>query len=183
MAYKGKRITNPYNKQTIEFLRTAKDSAGLELEMKSTWEPFSMKPAPHFHPHQDEVFTVLEGELSLQLNGKTVLLFPGESIQIPAKAIHSMWNNSAAKTVVNWKVFPAYNTEYLLETGVGLAMDGKINKNGMPGILQVALLGEKYRKEFRLGKPSYMLQRLAFWLLTPFALLNGKRAFYPKYID
>jgi quercetin dioxygenase-like cupin family protein len=183
MAYKGKRITNPVNGQTIEFITTAAESKGRELEMISTWQPNSLRPAEHFHPHQDEVFKVLEGELSLCLNGKIVLLHPGEAIHIPAKAVHSMWNKSNHKTIVSWQVFPAYNTEYFLETGMGLAADGKTGKSGLPGILQVALLAQKFRREFRMSKPSYLIQRILFWLLTPLAMLNGKRAVYPKYID
>jgi hypothetical protein len=47
MAYKGKRITNPISKQTIEFVTTAKESCGKELEMIATWGPFSLKPVAH----------------------------------------------------------------------------------------------------------------------------------------
>jgi hypothetical protein len=36
----------------------------------------------------------------------------------------------------------------LLETTAGLASDGKVNKKGMPGILQVALMANKYSKGF-----------------------------------
>ena len=183
MAYKGKRISNPVNKQTIEFVSTAKDTSGGQLEMISTWEPKSARPAEHYHPYQDEVFKVLEGELTLSLNGKEVLLHAGESIHIPPKAVHAMWNNSNKKTKASWTVFPAFQTEYFLETGMGLAFDGKTGKNGLPGILQVALLAQKFSKEFRMRKPSYLLQRIIFCLLTPMALMAGKKAVYRKYID
>ena len=183
MAYKGKRISNPVTNQIIEFIATSEETRGEQLEMLATWEPHSMKPAAHYHPYQDEIFKVLEGELTLILNGKTNLLHRGDSVHIPAKAVHAMWNNSKEKTVVNWKVFPAYKTEYFFETAMGLAMDGKTSKNGMPGILQFALLARKYRNEFRLSRVSYGFQRILFWLLIPFAVVSGKRAVYQKYID
>lgn len=183
MAYKGKRITNPVNRQTIEFVTTAKESSGQQLEMISTWEPVSFKPAPHYHPYQDEVFQVLEGELTLLLNGRTWQLCEGDSVHIPANAVHGMWNASAENVVARWKVFPALNTEHLLETGMGLAADGKTGKAGIPDILQVSLLAMKFKKEFRLRKPSFLLQQIVFYVLTPFALLNRKRAIYSKYID
>ena len=183
MAYKGKRISNPLTKQTIEFVTTSKDTNGDQLEMVSVWEPESTRPAEHYHPYQDEVFRVIEGVLTLSLNGKEVLLHPGESIHIPPNAVHAMWNNSNKKTKVSWIVFPAFKTEYLLETGMGLAFDGKMGKDGLPGILQVALLAQKFSKEFRLRKPSYLLQRIIFCLLTPLAWLAGKKAVYRKYID
>ena len=183
MAYKGKRITNPVNRQTIEFVVTAKESKGQQLEMISTWEPHSVEPAPHYHPYQEEVFQVTEGELTMLLNGRTWQLRKGDSVHVPANAVHSMWNASDTNAVASWKVFPALDTEYFLETGMGLAADGKTGKNGMPDLLQVALLAKKFRKEFRLQKPSFLLQQIVFGLLAPVAKLKGKKAVYPKYID
>ena len=97
MAYKGKRISNPVTNQIIEFIATSEETRGEQLEMLATWEPHSMKPAAHYHPYQDEIFKVLEGELTLILNGKTNLLHRGDSVHIPAKAVHARWNNSKEK--------------------------------------------------------------------------------------
>lgn len=183
MAFTGKRISNPVNGQAIQFLTTAKDSKGVVLEMVSTWQPASKPPSRHFHPIQDERFRVLEGELTVELNGKKQTLREGDSVHIPANTVHGMWNESAKPTVVHWSVFPALQTEYFLETSMGLAADGKVGKKGMPDILQVALLARKYRQEFRLPQPAFLLQQCLFLLLTPFALLSGKKAVYPHYLD
>jgi quercetin dioxygenase-like cupin family protein len=183
VAVKGKKITNPVSRQTIEFLTTAKESNGQLLEMISAWEPHSVQPAPHFHPVQDEIFCVLEGELTLELNGEKRKLRCGESIHISANTVHCMWNESAEKVVAHWKVFPALQTEYFLETAMGLAADGKVGKNGVPGILQISLLAKKYKQEFRLQKPAFLLQQIVFCILAPLAILRGKKAVYPKYID
>lgn len=183
MAFKGKQITNPVNRQTIEFLTTAKESNGQMLAMISTWEPCSAQPATHFHPVQDEVFCVLEGELTLELDGEKRKLRRGETIHISANTVHSMWNESAEKVVAHWKVFPALQTEYFLETAMGLAADGKVGKKGVPDILQVSLLAKKYRREFRLQKPAFLLQQVMFCILAPLAILRGKKAVYPQYID
>lgn len=183
MAYKGKKIFNPVNKQTIEFVTTAKDSKGTKLEMIARWAPASLKPAEHYHPEQDETFEVTQGELSVLLNGRKYSLKQGETIHIPAKTVHAMWNESGEETVVNWSIYPALATEYFLETGTGLAADGKTGKNGMPGLLQVALLAKRYQKEFRLHKPPYRVQKVLFSFLAPFAVLSGKKAVYPQYID
>lgn len=183
MAYKGKRITNAVNKQTIEFVTTSKDSEGKLLEMISSWEPHSPKPAEHYHPFQEEEFTVLQGQLTVRVNGKEKTLQKGDSIHIARNSVHAMWNDSTELVVVSWKVYPAGDTEYFLETAMGLASDGKVNRNGMPGLLQVSLLARRYRNEFRLSKPPYFIQKIIFLLLSPFAMLLGKRAIYPQYID
>ncbi|WP_205780557.1 hypothetical protein [Mucilaginibacter limnophilus] len=71
----------------------------------------------------------------------------------------------------------------MFETTWGLAADGKVNKNGMPNILQVALTLSKYSDIFRTVKPSYVTQKIVFGILSPIAYLLGYRATYKKYID
>ena len=68
MAYSGKEISNSKTGQAIRFIQTAKDTQGQLLEMESSWKPFSKEPAPHFHPRQDETFTVISGELTVRIN-------------------------------------------------------------------------------------------------------------------
>jgi quercetin dioxygenase-like cupin family protein len=183
MAYKNKVILNPKTRNEIRFLQTGKDTAGKLLEMESTYFSRSKEPPPHYHPYQEEDFTVLSGEISIRTNGKTNILKQGESIHIPANTVHSMWNNSEDKTIVNWKVQPAMNTENMLETLIGLAKDGKTNDAGVPSLLQTVLIGNKFSDVMRLAKPSFILQKIIFTLLTPLSIALGYRATYSKYID
>jgi quercetin dioxygenase-like cupin family protein len=183
MAYKGKEIVNPVTKQRIRFLQTAKDTNGQLLEMESTFAANSVEPAAHYHPVQEEDFTVLEGELTVKMAGQTLKLKAGDSLHISPGLTHAMWNNTGKTTVVNWQVRPAMNSEHLLETAAGLANDGKVNRQGMPSILQVALMANKYSKVFRLSKPSFALQKIVFTVLTPVALLAGLKPDYEEYLD
>jgi len=183
MAYKNKIILNPITKQEIRFLQTGNETGGQLLEMESTLNAYSKEPAPHYHPKQKEDFTVLSGELTVRIDGKVLVLKKGDTLHIPQNKVHSMWNNTNGKTVLNWKVQPALNTENLFETATGLAIDGKTNKDGMPNILQVALMANKYDAVFRLSKPPFIIQKLLFLLLTPFAYLMGYRPTYKKYLD
>src|ERR1044072_7636713 len=183
MAIKNKIISNPKTGQDIQFLQTAKDTNGNFLEMETTYHAYSKEPAAHYHPHQAEDFTVLTGELSVRMYGQMKVLHQGETLHIPANTVHAMWNNTNNKTVVHWKVQPAMNTEYLLETVNGLANDGKTNKDGMPSILKVALLANHFSGVFRLSKPSFVVQKILFAILKPVAYLFGYRPTYKKYLD
>ena len=183
MAYSGKTIRNPQTGQTITFLRTAKDTDGRLLEMESLFAPHSKEPVPHYHPGQEEDFTVVSGELTVRIKGNQQVLKAGETLHIPSRTVHSMWNGSDAPAVVNWKVQPALDTEQFLETGIGLADDGKTGANGMPPLLQVALLANKYAQVYRLAKPPFLVQKILFSLLTPIAWLKGYRPTYAKYLD
>jgi mannose-6-phosphate isomerase-like protein (cupin superfamily) len=53
----------------------------------------------HYHAHTDELFIVLEGELTIEIKDQdTAILKPGEFIKIPAKTVHK---TSATKRTVN----------------------------------------------------------------------------------
>ena len=183
MAVKNKLVTNPKTKQGIRFIRTSRDTGGSYLEMESIYLSNSNEPAAHYHPFQEEDFRVIVGELTVRIEDEVRVLKRGETLHIPANKVHTMWNNTNGKTLVNWKVRPAMKTEQLLETANGLASDGKTNENGMPGILQVALMANHFTDEFRLARPPFALQKALFLVLTPFAYLLGYRPTYKKYID
>lgn len=183
MATKNKIIRNPITKQDIKFLQTGNETGGQLLEMESTYNAYSKEPAAHYHPFQSEDFRVVSGELTVRIDHQLKVLKIGDAIHIPMTKVHSMWNNTNGTTIVNWKVQPAMDTENLLETATGLANDGKTNEEGMPNILQVALMASKYSDVFRLSKPPFFVQRMVFAILTPFAYLAGYKPTYQKYLD
>ena len=166
MAYANQVIYNPENKQQIEFLQTAKDTNGSLLEMISTYGPFSTRPPSHYHPYQSEDFVVIEGELTIELGNKIKILKKGDAIHISKNEPHSMWNNSNKKTVVNWKVQPALDTEYMFESACKIAIEN-IHSKRKTTIIQKLKLAKEYKNMFRLAKPSYLLQEIVFLLMTP----------------
>lgn len=183
MAYPNKIIRNPKTRQEIRFIHTRKDTKGAFLEMEATLDSHSKEPPAHYHPYQEEDFTVLSGKLTVRINGKKKTLCPGETLHIPKKSVHSMWNSTGEKTVVHWIVRPALNTEHLLETTTGLAIDGRTNEDGRPSFLQTVLLAHKYAAVFRISSPPFVLQRLLITLLLPIASLTGSRTIYRHYLD
>jgi len=182
MAYKNKIITNPIVGQQIKFLQTAKDTDGKLLEMDASYRPYSKEPPLHYHPSQEEDFMILKGQMTVRLEGKILLLNEGDTLHIPANTIHSMWNNSGSMSVINWKIQPALNIEYFLETATGLASDKK-RRRRMRSLLQKSLMANKYSGVFRLSKPPFFIQKIFFLVLTPFAWLVGYRASYKQYFD
>lgn len=183
MAISNKIISNSKTGQVIRFLQTAKDTNGALLEMECGFGPKSKEPPTHYHPYQEEDFTVLSGELTVKIDAKTITLKKGDTLHIPRNKIHSMWNCSDSKTIVNWKVRPAMKSENLLETFTGLANDNKTNKDGMPGILQIAATAKRFSDEFRLAKPSYAVQKIVFGILTPLSFIMGCKPVYKAYLD
>ena len=183
MAFKNKKVTNSKTGQSYTFLQTAADTQGKLLEMESSFEPHSLQPPLHYHPHQIEDFSILEGELTVNIHGSLKILKKGDHLHVPANTLHAMWNDGSAKTLVNWKVQPALNSEQFFETFAGLANDNKTNPQGMPPFLQVVLTVNKFSNTFRMAKPPYLIQKILFTLLTPIALALGYKAVYKKYLD
>ncbi|MHA4809702.1 cupin domain-containing protein [Flavitalea flava] len=183
MAYKNKIISNPVTKQDIHFLQTSRDTEGRLLEMEATYHGRSKEPVAHYHPFQEEDFRVITGELTVKINGKDrQTLKAGDRLHIPSNQVHSMWNAGTEKTIVNWQVRPAMDTENLLETMTGLAVDGKTNESGMPPILQIALTAGRFGRVLRLSKPPFLVQKVLFSLLKPIAYLSGYKPVYKKYL-
>ncbi|MEU6313140.1 cupin domain-containing protein [Streptomyces sp. NPDC047014] len=49
-------------------------------------------PPPHVHEHHEEAFRVLAGELSLDVDGRTMTLRAGEYAVVPRGAVHRPYN-------------------------------------------------------------------------------------------
>ena len=86
------------------------------LEMEAEWQPGSTEPPPHFHPTQDERFEVLEGELTVVVDGARRTLTAGDVLDVPRNTVHKMWNASQAPTRATWRVTPALKTEEMFWT-------------------------------------------------------------------
>ena len=183
MAYKGKIISNKKKGQQISFIQTADDTGGELLEMESLFQPKSTEPVPHYHPSQEEYFTMLEGEISVRINGHVKILRQGDTLHLKKNQVHSMWNHSENISRVNWKVMPALDTEYFLENGVGIANEKKTNEQGIPGLLQIALLANRFSNVYRIAKPPYTIQKIVFIVLTPVSYLAGYCSCYKEFID
>lgn len=49
-------------------------------------------PPPHYHAIYSEIFLVTEGEMEFILDGKAVLVGPGDSVDVPANTVHTFRN-------------------------------------------------------------------------------------------
>lgn len=183
MAYPGKIMFNTKTGIETKFIHTGNDTNGQLLEMEATYPGRSKEPPPHYHPFQEEHFTILSGEMTVRMDGELRILQQGDTLHIPKNKVHSMWNHTKQKTVVNWQVRPALDTEYFFETATGLANDGKTNAHGRPGLLQSAALMNRFSRVFRLAKPAYAIQRLLFSVLGIAAWIKGYKGIYPAYLD
>ncbi len=130
---------------------------------------------------QEERFEVTARTIRISLAGQEHLYHMGENFVIPAGTVHEMSNAGQDEARFLWQTRPALKTEAFCETLWGLARDGKTNKNGVPNLLQVAVIAQEYEHEFCLAQPPLIVQKVVFGILAPLGRLLGYRGSYPKY--
>jgi quercetin dioxygenase-like cupin family protein len=102
------------------FLATSEDTNG----KYALWEalvPPGGGPPPHVHSREEEGFYVLEGEITITINGERVVATAGMFANMPVGTPHSFKNesNKAARMLIS--VAPAGLEKMFMEVGVPLA--------------------------------------------------------------
>jgi quercetin dioxygenase-like cupin family protein len=184
MARTGEEIYNPVQNDWIVFRETAQDTSGQLLSAELVVAPRGGGTPLHVHPNQEEHFKVLSGTLGVQVGEEHRSLGEGEEAVVPPGTPHRWWNDADQEARVLLELRPALNTEIGFETIYGLARDGKTNKNGVPNVLQLAVMFNSMHKgELYLAKPPIPVQKALFALLSPVGKLLGYEDHYPKYSE
>lgn len=118
-----------------------------ELVLDAAWEPGASAPPPHLHPNQDERFEVLEGSLTVVVDGDERVLATGDTLDIPRGTPHRMWNPGDAPARARWTVTPALRTEEFFRA---IAAAG--GRHASPPAAARVLAA--HRDEFRLALPG-----------------------------
>jgi quercetin dioxygenase-like cupin family protein len=123
---------NPVIKDKVNFVKLTTDTNG-----EYTLGEFELAAGggnpPHYHDTFQEKFHVLEGELTVRINGKRTVLKAGESaIALPGQK-HNFANrtNAPVKFLVELRPGNA-GFEKAIAIAYGLARDGETNKAGLP---------------------------------------------------
>jgi quercetin dioxygenase-like cupin family protein len=138
----------------------------------------------HVHPHIEERFRVVSGELSVRVGGIEKTLVAGEEATAAPGVAHDWWNAGKDEASVLVEVSPP-DTRFvdMLATLWGLANAGKTNSKGMPNPLQLALIGREFEDVIQFTKPPRIVQQVMFALLAPIGRWRGYRATYPEYLE
>ena len=179
MAKSGQMIENPIIGDRVIFRKTAQDTDGEMLELEIFIKPGAAGPPLHIHPNSEERFTVLEGKLDATVDGGNLSLGKSETFSVPAGVPHTWWNSGESEARVLVQFSPASRMETFLETFYGLAKVGKVDSNGVPGFLQLAVIAPAYFDVNHLANPPLALQKVLFGLLRPIGRLFGYESDYP----
>ena len=164
------------------FLKTGEETGGelLEAELHVSAGGFVRS---HAHPTQEETFSCVDGTFVLDVGGETRALAPGESVVIPPRTPHGFRDASgAAELLVT--VRPALALDDYFRAYLGLSRDARIRlpASGLPrGLLQIALVMDRYAPEIMAPGLPLGLQRKAWAALAAFGRKRGLSASFPEY--
>jgi mannose-6-phosphate isomerase-like protein (cupin superfamily) len=153
---------------------TIREHSDAALVVEARWGAGGSAPPGHFHPDQDEHFEVLEGQLSVRVDGEERTLEPGEAIDIPRGTVHRMWNGGQVPARALWRTEPAGRTAEWFAALDGLQRSGRVGRDGMPSVLAFGAYLTEYSDVFRLGGPQALL-RPALAVLGAVGRLRGYR--------
>ena len=143
--------------------------------------PFGTRlPGEHRHPTLVERLTVLEGELTLKVDGRTTTLGRAETAVVEPNVWHDWWNATDYPTRVRVEITPGDRFAHMIETAFGLARLGHTDAKGMPHPLQLALFAQEFGDVVVFRRPPVAVQRVLFGVLAPIARRRGYRATYPQ---
>lgn len=134
----------------------------------------------HRHPSMLERFSVLQGELTVRLDGSTSVLAEGQTSEVQHGQWHDWWNAADVDALVRVEAEPGERFLHGVETLFGLAQLGHTNAKGMPDPLQLAVFGREFADLVQFRSPPPAVQRVLFALLSLVAGPLGYRGTYPQ---
>ncbi len=159
------------NGERFTTLVAASETNGEFVRVDHRIAPGGFVAREHVHPHQEERFQLLEGSLTVRVNGEERLVSAGETVVIPAGTPHQLFNRGDVEVRSISEVHPAGRLSLFFRQMAGVG--------GKPSFLQLMLFLQEY-EVYPATPPPALLRPLSF-LLAPTARLFGYRSFYPEY--
>jgi quercetin dioxygenase-like cupin family protein len=171
-------IENPLSGEQITIRRTAADTGGAVLEWELLLAPGGRVPSSHAHPGQEEVFTVLAGQMRFRVGVRRVLANPGDTVRVPPGTVHHFANAGDQPARVAVRTSPALSMQELLETAAALAQDQHAAARRLPRPTDLALFMRDFEREVR---APYLPAPLVRAVLAPLARLATRRGLDSRY--
>jgi mannose-6-phosphate isomerase-like protein (cupin superfamily) len=164
----AKKVDDPLFKQSYGFSRR-----GETLRIEMWTDPGGGVRAEHIHPALEEHYEVLEGEITINLDGESRRLGVGERAVVPPGVRHSFENTGDRPAHLVAEAEPAQELRESIEDGARLARTERFSATGLPqsirALVEAAALAERYRETVVLTSPPRLLQRILFPPLARFA--------------
>jgi quercetin dioxygenase-like cupin family protein len=173
MVPRGHIIENPLSGEQITIRRTSMDTGGAVLEWELILAPGGRVPSSHAHPEQEEVFTMLAGQMRFRVGVRRVIANPGDTVRIPPGTVHHFANAGSRPARVAVRTSPALSMQELLETAAALAQDQHAAGRRLPRPSDLVLFMRDFEREVRAPYLPAVLVRVVLALLARLARQRG----------
>jgi len=179
----GPLLSNPQRGEYGIALVTADDTDGEYMRSLAVTPPGAQGPPEHVHPSYAERFEVVEGELTVELDGEPQVLDAGEQVTVEAGQRHTFRNDSEEYASFTLEARPAGRLTDVVQTLYGMAHEGKLTASGDPPFWQAMVMADELREDTVFTSPPPVVQRLLSAVLAPIARRKGYRVAYLDYSD
>jgi quercetin dioxygenase-like cupin family protein len=127
-------------------------------------EPGGALPA-HFHPQQEERWSVVEGQARFRLGEDVRVIGPSDGeILVAPNVVHGVWSSSDREAHLRCYVTPPLRLAQFLEEAAAAGTQGLFTQDGRPrglrGARWAAGFLKRYRDETVFASPPQIVQRL-----------------------
>ncbi len=167
----------------------AADSGGRHIEVDLWLQPGAAVARAHIHDHFVERFEVRVGEIGVQVGVTERVVRAGDAaVEVPAGTAHDWWNAGDGIAHVRVEVTatstapgrPADRFMSMIEALWSLGALGRVNAQGVPGPLWLAVIAREYRDAIRFAKPPAVIQAALFGPLATVARRTGRDPLAPE---
>ena len=184
-------IENPFFGQRTLLVKLPDESGGRSYEIEYFNHPFTGKGSQplHFHTIYTERFIILSGKARYRLGNVELDADARSPVILPHKIPHlHPWSISDdelhVRQIVEANPPDIGGLNACLNTGItfcGLASEGKINKYGLPGVLQLSVSAKSTMPvTYSAGMPI-SIQRIIIGFLAALGKMAGYRPTYSNY--
>jgi quercetin dioxygenase-like cupin family protein len=136
-------VENPLSGERITVLHRDANALTWQLVLA----PGGRVPSSHAHPHQQEHFRVLDGDLHFRLGWHRLRLRRGQWVTVPAGRVHHFANRGRLATTVRVETVPALDMEAMLKTAATMARDQYHAHKRLPRLVDLALFMDDFETE------------------------------------
>jgi quercetin dioxygenase-like cupin family protein len=154
-------VSSPDMGVTVTFLVASDETGGDHVESQVRIPPGEPGPPRHYHIDFEETFTVIEGELTMDLGvQRGIVLRPGEQVHVPRGVGHRYYNTGDRAAVFHFRAAPGQAYEHGIRAGFGLSHDGRTDARGVPRNPLEAALMIALSRSFVAGVPHWLQRAL-----------------------
>jgi mannose-6-phosphate isomerase-like protein (cupin superfamily) len=152
-------IVNSSDEYSVTFLKTSRETNGAYEEVKVVLNPGGGNEW-HYHTAFVEKFHVIDGDLTVGMEGKGVPVHTGQDTSVHKGTMHKFFNTSSKPVSFLVRIEPARSFEKTLRCAYGLMQTGQSSPDGMPKNPWHLFLILGYSDSYLQGLPGFIQEPL-----------------------